>query len=366
MSKVLPPSLVRFGEELERAIDLEIESSALARTPRRRAPQTRRQITRFAAIGVCTAAAVTALAILLTAGGSRQSPWSRHVLRAAEFALPAADPHTIIHVSITQTMDAQARRGSGNPAAILTAQGWFQQGGSRRSVTEETIPGRGTIWQADSRLYDAATHRVYVMPQLPNGHPHYVIVTHGADSTLTLRVDGPHGLITQTITAAEARALRAGTDQVFWAETWNGHRARLQPLIGPRFSTIKAKSRQQPDQVSLTFSAQLHRLLQSGRAQVDGHSTVDGQAAIKIALPGVDNRPFEAYYVDARTYAPIEFDLYGAGKLTNRTRVVFHSYDRLPLRGNQRVLRLPVPTGTRVVNSATQYFRHDPPPIFIW
>jgi hypothetical protein len=362
VNDTLPLSLTEFGDQLERAIDLELETRSQEPAPRRRPPRRRRAV--LSAIAGCVIAAVTAAVILLTSAGSDRAAWSQHILRAAAFALPAPNPHTIIHVSVTQTMTPSAQRGSGNPAAQLTAEGWFQQGGARRSVTEQTEPGRGTIWQAGGRLYDTATHRVYLPPALPNGHPHYTL-SKQVDGSYTLRVDGPDGLIEQTTTAAEADALRSGTDQISWAETWNGHRARLQPLIGPSSKSIRADETQQPDQVSLTFSAQLHRLLQSGRAQVTGHSTIDGRAAIKIALPGTDG-PWMVYYVDPDTYRPIEFDLYGAGKLTNRTRVIFHAYNRLPLEGNTKLLRLPVPPGTPVEHNPTQYFQRTPPPLFIW
>jgi plasmid stabilization system protein ParE len=369
VSDTVPRSLIEFGAQLERAIDRDRrrpDAGPPASPDRHRnRRRSRRRPVLIGVLGAGGTAAVVVSVLMTTGAGSGRSAWTRHVLRAAAIALPAADPHTIVHVSITQTMTPQARRNSGDPAAELTAQGWFQQGGARRAVTEEARPGQGAIWQAGGRIYDTATRRVYELRPLPDG-PAHPSLTRRRDGTYRLVVRGPHGPVRQTVTAAEARALRAGTDEVSWAETWNGHRARLAPLVGPSRRTIAADSRRQPDQVSLAFSAQLHRLLQSGRARVSGHRTVEGRPAIAISLAGADGKPWEVYYVDPATYRPLAFDLYGFGSLADRTRVIFHAYERLPTRGHTRLLRLPAPPGTPIERDATAYFRHLPPALFIW
>jgi hypothetical protein len=166
------------------------------------------------------------------------------------------------------------------------------------------------------------------------------------------------------VTATEAHALRTGADQIFWSETWNGHKPALHPTIFPTARTLHMTQAQQPGGVSLSFPAQLHRSLQSGRAQVAGRVTADGRAAIKIEILGEDHKPWLTYYVDPRTYQPIELDSYGAGSTEDVTRLVFHTYQRLPIKGNERLLRLPAPTGTMVDHNATEYFQHLPAPLF--
>lgn len=158
--------------------------------------------------------------------------------------------------------------------------------------------------------------------------------------------------------------MRSGADQITWAETWNGHKAALQPMVNPTGRFALTTQVQQPNDTSLSFPAQLHRLLESGHARVDGRVTVDGRTAIKIELPGAHQQLWMTYYVDPTTYRPIELDNYGFGNPNDVTRLMFHTYQQLPLKDNERLLRLHPRAGTTVDRTATGYFQHLPPPLF--
>jgi hypothetical protein len=359
VNDTLPDSLTRFGDELERAITREIE------TPEHTPPvhqRLRRQRIPLGAVAGC--AVVGAAAIVVTGGGSSTSVSDAHVLRAAAIALPKPSPNMIVHISVTQAMTAAARRGTVSSAApIVNAEGWFQQGAHYRSVTRETLPGGTPIWQSDTQIYDPASNRLYVMPSLPAGHPRYTLAKTTGGS-YTVRIDSPDGPVQQTVSAGEAQALRAGADQVSWSETWDGHKAALQPLVMPTYRSLKASIAGQPDATSLSFATQLHQLLQSERARVAGRVTIDGRSAIRIEIPGAHGKLWMNYYVDPTTYRPIEYDTYGFGNPNDVTRLVFHAYELLPVKGHTPLLRLPTTAGTTVERNATAYFQHMPAPLF--
>ena len=362
MNGSLPESLIEFKDELQRGITRELTTPA-ATLP---APRRTRRRGRIAVGAIAGGAVAAALAAVLVAagGGAGGRVSAAQILRAAAIALPKPAPRTIVHISVTQALTPGARRNTGNTAAAsANAEGWFQQGGEYRSVTRVTLPGGTPIWESDGRVYDAATRRLYVLPPLPSGHPRYTLTRITAGS-YSLRVLGPDGPIHQTVSAATARGLRSGADQVDWAEAWNGHTARLLPLISPTARSMRSSVSDQPNDTSLTFAAQLHQLLESGRARVAGHVTIDSRAAIKIQIPGADGRLWMTYYVDPQSYRPIEYDIYGFGNPRDQTRLIFHAYQVLPQKGNVRLLRLRTRKGTTVDRNPTSYFLHSPAPVF--
>ncbi len=356
MNDTLPNSLTRFGDELKSAIIRELET---AEPP----PQLRRRPRiLIGAVAGCAAGAV--VVVVATGSGSGHSVSDAHVLRAAAIALPKPAPNTIVHVSVTQTMTPAARRDTVPSAApTVNAEGWFQQGGQYQSVTRETLPDGTPIWQSDSQIYDPASKRSYVMPSPPGGHPRYTLVK-TKDGSYSLRVASPDGPVQQTVSPAVAQALRTGADQISWSETWNGRTAAVQPLVMPTARSLTASIASQPNDTSLSFAAQLHQLLQSGRARVAGRVTVDDRSAIKIEIPGALGKLWRTYYVDPTTYRPVEYDVYGFGNPHDLTRLVFHAYQVLPVKGNARLLRLPTAAGTIVEHNATAYFQHLPAPLF--
>jgi hypothetical protein len=359
VNDTLPDSLNQFGDELQRAITRELETPG--RTPPRHQRPRRRIL--LGAVAGCAVAGAVAVAVV-AGGGSSNSVSDAQVLRAAAFVLPKPSPNTIVHVSLTQTMTPAARHDTVSSAApTVNAEGWFQQGSPYRSVTRETLPEGTPIWQSDTEIYDPASKRSFVMPSLPGGHPRYTLAkTKGA--SYSLRIASPDGPIQQTVSAAGAQALRTGADQISWSETWNGRKATLQPLVMPTARSLKASTASQPNDTSLSFAAQLHQLLQSGRARVAGRVTIDGRSAIRIEIPGAHGKLWMTYYVDPRTYGPIEYDNYGFGNPNDVIRLVFHAYQLLPIKGNASLLRLPTAAGTIVDRNATAYFQHMPAPLF--
>jgi hypothetical protein len=356
-------SLVEASDRLsERTVQDRSPSEAGPPPPRRRSPGRRVLIGVAASFGLVGAAAGVVLAV--SGGGSADSTWDQYVLRAAEIALPNPAPNTIVHISITQTMTHGARGTSNLLVPILNAEGWFQQGAPYRSLTREQVPGQAPTWQTGSRVYDLATKRVYVHPPFPSSHPRFTQTKTGQGGTATLRIATAYGPVRATASAAQIRALHTGADLIEWSEFWNGHKLVLGATIIRSTPSSAASLDQQPSDTSLSFPAQLHRLLQSGHARVVGRVTVDGRSAIRIAISGVPGYQRSTYYVDPKTFKPIELDNYGVGP-SDLTRLVFHIDQRLPLKGHPRLLRLHTAAGTIIDHHPGGYFRHIPP-LVIW
>ncbi len=362
MNDTLPSALTQFGNDLERAIARELAAPEPTPPPRR--GRTRRHWM-LAAAASCAVAAAVAAVIVATDSDSTNSAWDQHVLRAAEIALPKPAPGTIVHVSVTQTMTPSARGHSALLVPTLDAEGWFEQGPPYRSLTREQVPGHQPTWQTNSGLYDPATNRIYVGVRFPSSHPRFTQTRTDRDGIVTLRIATAYGPVRQTVTRAQARGLRTGADAIQWVAGLNAsHQFFLQASVISTTNAPSVSSAGPPSGTSLTFPAQLHRLLQSGNARVVGRVTVDGRAAIRIAISGVSGYDRMTYYVDPATYAPIELDDYGSSS-TNLTRLVFHTDQQLPTKGNGRLLRPPTSPGTRVDHDPAGILEHTPP-LVLW
>ena len=358
MNDTLPTALTQFGEELERAIARELSTGEPKRPRRGHQLRRRRRMLAAAAIGCVLVGA--AIAVVVSSGGSGDSAFDRHVLRAAAIALPTPSSNTILHVSVTQTMSPGARGDSAHLVATLDAEGWFQQGPPYRSVTREQVPGQPPIWQTSSRIYDPARKQAYAAPRLPN-RPRFTL-TKGPNSMETLQVATAYGPVHQTVSRAQARALRARADGILLIGSWNGHAFSVSASVTPK-AQATSSSVSAPTSTSLTFPARLHRLLQSGHARVAGRVTVDGRAAIKITISGVSGYQRLTYYVDPTTYRPVELDSYGVSD-ADVTRLVFHVYQQLSTKGNARLLRLHTAVGTTVDDNPAGFYLHLPPLLF--
>jgi hypothetical protein len=365
VNDTLPTALTQFGDELTRAIAREL-STPEPTPPSRRRPPHRRRMLAGAAAACALAGAAAGVALVANGSSSANSASDQHVLRAAEIALPKPAPNTIVHVSVTQTMTPAARSDSALLVPTVDADGWFQQGGQRRSVTREQIPGQTPTWQTASRVYDPATKRVYVNPPFPSNDPRFTLTKNGRTGSYTLRIATSHyGPVNETITSAQARALRTGADGIQWQEGLNASgKFFLGAAVVSKAQSSNAGSAGPPSSTSLSFPAQLHRLLQSGHAQVDGHVTIDGRTAIKIAISGVSGYQRMTYYVDPTTYRPIELDNYGVSS-KDLTRIVFHAYQQLPLKGNTQLLRIHTSAGTTVDHSPADFYHHIPA-LLLW
>ena len=357
-------SLVEASDRLGERTVHEGSTPGASPPPRRRRSPRRRMLIAAVASSALVGAAAGVMLIASGGGGSADSTWDQHVLRAAEIALPKPAPNTIVHISVTQTMTRGARGTSNLLVATLDAEGWFQQGAPNRSLTREQVPGQTPTWQTGSRVYDPATRRVYVHPSFPSSHPHFTQTKAGQGDTLTLRIVTAYGPVRATATAAQIRALHTGADLIEWSEFWNGRKLVLGATVIRSASSSAAGSDQQPSSRSLSFPAQLHRLLQSGHARVAGRVAVAGRSAIKIEISGVPGYQRSTYYVDPETYKPIELDNYGVHP-NDLTRLVFHIDQQLPLTGNTPLLRLPIAAATTVDHSPGGYYRHIPP-LVIW
>ena len=205
---------------------------------------------------------------------------------------------------------------------------------------------------------------MYVDPTFPSSHPHFTLTKTRRQGVLTLRVKTAYGRVSRPITSKQARDLRRGVDELAWfAGLSRSHRFFLSASVVPKAQGASIGSDGPPSSTALTFPAQLHQLLQSGNARVVGRATAAGHAAIKIAISGVSGYQRMTYYVDPTTYRPIELDYYGSSA-KDLTRIVFHSYQQLPLKGNARLLRLPTTQSTTVDHDPAGIYTHLAPLLF--
>jgi hypothetical protein len=314
------------------------------------------------ALALGAAAAV----VLLAQPSSRQSAWTKQTLqRAAAVIIPASSANTILHVSITETFSPLAQRDrqrEGDPVvSALSEQAWIQQGMTPAERIIVHVPG-GPVLEENytGRIYNKTSNMVYPAPQFPSGKPQYTLTPTGRGS-YRLSVTLPHGgVYTRNLDSSSARALRDGTDVVQWGLlAWNS-RTQTQsvaPLVGPSHPQGQQQLQaQQPDPASVSFAAELRALLDSGHARVIRTTTGDGQPAIEISTVGFRSEPPINYYVNPKTYAPIEFDSYGFGNTKDVTRVHFTTSETLPLAGNQQLLRVTVPPTAQVDRTPADYW----------
>jgi hypothetical protein len=331
VNNTLPTTLTQFRDELTHAIAHEIHGSGPLPSPSR-SPRGRRLMSGIVVVGALAAAVA---ALLTLSHGSRNTASAAHVLRAADIALPRPDAHTIVYVSVTQTMTPGARAHSRLLAPTVNAKGWFQQGGARRSLTQEHVPGEPPTWHTGSgRIYDPASGRVYPSPPLPSSHPHYTLTKNRDPRFYSLWIKTTrYGRVRETITAAQAHALRDGSDGIQWLA---GLSASGRFFISASVvSTVRPSNLSDAgplSSTSLAFPAQLHRLLQSGNAHVGRRITIDGHSAIQITITHVSGYQRLVYDVNARTYRPVEL--------------------------------LHTAPGTTVDNNPTAYFHHLPALLF--
>ncbi len=351
MNSELPPSLTRFGDELEHALRRELAAKAAGVAPTRRLA---------VGSGLVLAVATVVVVVLSSLASTTTEPaWAKQVMqRAADVLAPPPSPHTILHIVVTQTESPRALK-DGPSVAFLTEEGWLQQGPpwNRRVILH---PSGGPILEQGSngQTYNITSNQLYPGPQVPSGKPRYTLLPGPKPDNYRLRVKLPHGFYTSTIDAAEAKSIRDGTQTVSWTITWNGRVEQLQPLVVPSPRQMKVLLQSQPPAApSLAFAAQLHGLLASGHARVTRATTADGQPAIEIASVHPQSGPQTTYYVNPTTYAPIEIDTYGFNNPKDVTRVRFSTYQTLPLAGHQRLLRFTAPPNVRIDRVPADYYR---------
>ena len=291
----LPPSLDRFGEELEHAVQRDLGS-------RRR----RRHALRGAAL--LAAAAAVALGVLSALPTGEPS-----VVDRATAALAASDD-TILHYQ----MNAEQQNGDGTVATwhsetwqLLTAPY------TRRQIQlESNAPRAESLTSGDTEeLYDASNDTIYVTTRqelVAARTPKIEIVSKSKLEKMTG---------SSRVGVAYLMKKHGGTAIKIIATKQGAERLRQQQAQAGEDSGGGVED----------FRVEILALLQAGRLQVVGHLTVDGRDAVKFESP--DGK--QVYIVDAATYDPIEWTTTGTdGGVTLR----FPVYEELPLDDQSKVL----------------------------
>ena len=313
----LPPVLDRYGGELEIAIRRDLS-----------ARRKRRRLVRATALSAAAAAGAVALGVLavLPVGGSS-------VVGPAAAALEVSD-NTILHME----MHGEQHNPDGS-VVTWQSESWQLNDApfTRRQIEvgSDGIRAESLVRGETNELFDAETNTIYIATQqellAANPLPKIRIVskarlqklTHGpgGGSALKIRKSGTYSVIATREGAKRLREQRAG--------------AQDSDASGPA---------EEP------FRAEILALLNSGRAEVTGHVEIDGRDAIRIESP--DGR--HVYFVDAETYAPIEWTSRGdGGSVTLR----FPVYEELAVNANSMELfDLEVQhPGARVVRDVDAY-----------
>jgi len=284
----LPPSLDRFGGELENAVGRDL---------RRR--HTRRRVVRGAAVLAVAGAAALGLLNGLTGGGPS-------VVQRAAAALESDGG--ILHYR----MDAEQRNGDGTSVTWHSETWQLRVDPFTRRQIEVGSDGirAESVTQGDtSELYDARTGTIYIATseQLRAARmPKIEIVSKSRLERLT---GSTH--------VSAAYVMRNGAGAVKVIATAQGAK-RL------RRQVARKRAKESSGPAVDEFRAGILALLDSGRVRVTGHVTVDGRDAIRLeSLAGT-----KVYVVDAATYDPIEWTTTGnGGSVTLR----FPVYEQLPV-----------------------------------
>ena len=335
MNGIVPDSLVGYRQALEEAVRRDLEAG---RVRRRR---------RLAVRGVLVVAILAAVALAALSIVSRPASGASVVRRAA--AAIARSPGSILHV------DMLGSQTNGDGSVIKWRdESWQQESApwARRQV--ETGPD-GVVTESGStqssdEVYDPRTDTIYVSTHSSAAptQPTWKIAPGPTPGTHVLRYAGPivkkagqnavnlHSLV---ITAAQAKALRNGTDVVAFRISKKDGVLTTDVTVMHATARMRAakkaaaRSTPDPDPGSGSFRDQILALLNSGGAHVAGHATIDGQDAIEI--DSADGHT--TYFVDPASYAPIELRTRGTD---GGTALRFRTYETLALDGNSGLLSL--------------------------
>jgi hypothetical protein len=351
MNHALPDSLVRYQQALEEAVRHDLAGADVRRRRRRTG-------IRLVLAGAATVAVgLGAFGLLVRGAPTTAEPAAAAVIRQAAAALAQA-PGTILHIKFTAIQD----NGDGTTAS------WSQESFSEETPPYDTrlieVHSLGTppgVEQATvngvSQLYDPTRNTIYVGPQSspPDANiRHYEFSRGPTPGTYTVHVpvafrvgpparDGHPARVTpiyrtMIVTAAQARALRRGTDVVAWER--HSYRDPIRDMRVVRASAAPAHGRSASandasslDPFSSTFRGQILALLRSGKVDVAGRATVGGRDTIKIE--SADGHT--TYYVAPDSYAPVELTTRGT---SGGVSTYFDTYEELPVDGNSQLLSL--------------------------
>jgi len=288
----LPPSLDRFGDELENAAGRDL-----------RTRRTRRRMVRGAALLAVVAAAALGLLSALTGGGPS-------VVQQAAAALQSSDD-AILHFQF----DATQQNGDGT-VATWNQETWQLRVApyTRRQVAVDGTDGiraESVSSGDDNELYDVGTDTIYIATSQE------LFAARMPDITIVSKSK----LKKLTHSTGVSVAYAVGND--------NRHPKVLATRQGAeRLRHQLARERRQESSgggvLPEEFRSQILALLNSGRVLVTGHVTVDGRDAIRLeSLNGK-----QVYIVDASTYDPIEWTTTGT---TGGVSLRFGVYEELPV-----------------------------------
>jgi outer membrane lipoprotein-sorting protein len=284
----LPPTLERFGAELEAATRRDLGSR------RRR----RRMIRGVAALAVVSAAALGLSSALTTHGPS--------VVERAAAALQSSDD-TILHFQ----MSAEQQNGDGTSASwhsetwqLLVAPYTRRQ----IQVGSDGIRAESVTKGDTNELYDPSDNTIYsaTSSELRDANmPEITIVSAGRLAKLTGNPD-----------VSVAYLMKKGNAHPTVVATAKGaERLRKE---------LSQEQQQSSGEIPEEFRSDILKLLDSGQARTVGHVNVDGRDAIRIE--SLDGK--QVYLVDAATYDPISWTTTGeSGGVTLR----FPVYEELPV-----------------------------------
>jgi hypothetical protein len=320
---------------------------ATPRVERRR--RATRVALRLAAVGTAAAVVIGAALALTGDEGNGVTPASAAVVRHAIAALAQA-PGTILHVDMRGTQD----NGDGTTIAWRDESWQLNAAPYSRRQVETTAAGTtvesGNVGAAE-QVYDPATDTIYVgLPSaqssaarraqrtywlFPGPRPHTYTLRSAVYDVREGHVSrakpgGPRETI--VITTQQARALKDGTDVLTWKRVeahGAGRHPRFQLAVVPASSVKKTPGDADPS--SPEFRRQILALLRSGRAHLVGPATVHGRDALEIR----SRDGHTTYYVDPKTYAPIQLDTTGTD---GGTSLFFDTYEVLPANDTTRAL----------------------------
>ena len=313
----LPPTLDRFGAELEYAVGRDL-----------RGRRTRRLMIRGAIVLAVAAAAALGLLSGLTGGGPS-------VVQRAAAALQSSDD-SILHYR----MDAEQQNGDGT-SATWSSETWQLRVApfTRRQIQVDGTDGirAESVTSGDTNeLYDSSNDTIYVAtsPELRAARmPRIEIVSKQKLEKLTgssragvayLMGGGPGAAVKVVATEQGAERLRR--------------------------QIARERAQESSGVLPGEFRDEILGLLDSGRVRVVGHVTVDGRDAIK--LESLDGK--KTYVVDASSYDPIEWTTTGtSGGVTLR----FPVYEELPVgeRSMQLLSLQDQHPSAQIVRGATAY-----------
>jgi len=287
----LPPSLDRFGAELENALGRDLRSR-----------RTRRRMVRGAAVLAVAAAGALGLLSGLTGGGPS-------VVQRAAAALESSDAG-ILHYRI----DAEQQNGDGT-SATWHSETWQLRAApyTRRQIQVDGSDGirAESVTEGDTnQLYDAHTDTIYIATSEELRAARMPKIEIVSKSKLQKLTGSSH------VSAAYLMTYGSGAVKVI--ATAEGAKRLAQQLA-------RERAQESADVVlPAEFRSDILALLRSGRVRVTGHVTVDGRDAIRLESP--DGK--KVYVVDAATYDPIEWTTTGdGGGVTLR----FPVYEQLPV-----------------------------------